>query len=578
MMIRQSLLRWFPVLAGSLVLMGCASTASPPPAVDEARVIDRSATGGVAERRGDVIYQLLLGEFAGQRDQLSTAVDAYLAAARSSDDPRVAERATRIALYAGDTEATLAAADRWQALEPGNTEVIQVLASLHLKQGRGEQAAAALAQLIRASAPDTDDGIRRAAGLLVHEAGGELAVELMQDIVEAHPDSAVAHFALSRIAQREGRSALAVRAVERALALDPKLEEARLYYVGLLNDIGEVERAIDQLRQAVANSPDNRKLRLTLARLLVERGELEAAKGHFEKLQEMDAENAEIRFALALLAFDLDQFDEAAERFRALLDDEEQRDQAAYYLGRLAEERGDLQRARSFYEDVNREPMRLEAQIRIAGLMRDAGRDQAAHDYLERLRKAYAGEDDALKQVFLVEAEWLREDGEFAAALGLYDQALEAFPGDQDILYARALTADKLGRMDRLEADLRAILENDPDNVNALNALGYTLANRTDRLDEARELIERAFEQRPEDPAILDSMGWVHFRLGEPRKAREYLEAAHARVNDPEIAAHLGEVLWALGERDRAREIWSEAREQFPGAEILEDTIRRLTR
>ena len=227
-----------------------------------------------------------------------------------------------------------------------------------------------------------------------------------------------------------------------------------------------------------------------------------------------------------------------------------------YYLGQIAEISDDLGEALSSYVKVDRGEYFLNAQIRIAVILARLGDIDKAREHLQSLRSKDPAQST---RIYRAEAEILSRHDRLEDSLSVYDHAIEERPDNVDLLYARAMLAEKLDRLDILERDLRTILTNDPDNADALNALGFTLADRTNRYDEALKLLERALELKPDDYYVIDSMGWVLYRMGRLEEAVEFLQRAFMLSNDPEVAAHLGEVLWVMGRKDAARKIWDSA-------------------
>jgi tetratricopeptide (TPR) repeat protein len=249
-------------------------------------------------------------------------------------------------------------------------------------------------------------------------------------------------------------------------------------------------------------------------------------------------------------------------------------DQAAFYLGWLAEEDGQIDPAMEWYAKVGRGETHSEARMRAARLIADQDLE-AAREILQRLRGDASSQEEEVR-IVQVEAGLLADHLDSDAVYAFYDQALERYPGDPELLYARAMYAVGIDDIHILEQDLRAILEQDPEHADALNALGYTLADRTDRYQEAHDYIQRAYQLNPESPAILDSMGWVLYRLGNLEEALEYLRKAYEMVEDGEIASHYGEVLWYSGEQEQARQVWDKAREAEPDNEYLRETLERI--
>jgi len=274
---------------------------------------------------------------------------------------------------------------------------------------------------------------------------------------------------------------------------------------------------------------------------------------------------------LGVLSLQLEDPDSARDYFVQLRETGARQDDSAYYLGQVEEMAESWDSALSWYRKAEGERT-LEARIRMAYISARQGQVGPAREILHQLREQWP--DDA-PTLYLIEAQILAEQELPEQAMAVYDEALEAFPGNHDLLYGRGLHAITLDRLERMESDFRAILAEDPENADALNALGYSLADRTDRYAEALGYIERALALKPDDAAILDSMGWVQYRLGKPEEALEYLKRALSQMPDGEIAAHLGEVLWSLGRRDEAWSTWEEALARDPENKHLQKVMGR---
>jgi len=280
-----------------------------------------------------------------------------------------------------------------------------------------------------------------------------------------------------------------------------------------------------------------------------------------------------VHYALGLLLLQTNRAEEAKQQFVALLRLGQRTDAARYYLGQIAENADQTDTAISEYKRVSRGEHYLNAQIRAAVLLAENGDITTARSHLHGLPQPSAQQ---AVRIYRAEAEILSRVDDLQGAMAVYDRALVEYEGNQDLLYARAMLAERLDRIDILEADLNSILSKDPDNADALNALGFTLADRTDRHEEALVLIERAIAIKPDDFYIVDSMGWVLYRLGRYEESLNYLQRALVLSNDPEVAAHLGEVLWVIGKRDAAREVWDTALQTTPEDQRLLEVIKRF--
>ncbi len=351
--------------------------------------------------------------------------------------------------------------------------------------------------------------------------------------------------------------------------IPPLLLRARL-----LQGLQRGEEAAKLLQKGLDKHPEDKRLRLAYARQLVELKRLDEAKSEFAGLVQQFPDDDDLRYSLALVCLEDEAWDEAATYLEELVARNAHTDAAHFNLGRIYEQRGDAESALIEYGLVGLGEDFLPAQVRQTEILFEQGRAAEAGNRLARSREA---QPDYAVQLYLIESEALANRQRLDESWQVIVKALEQFPGDTNLLYTRAMLAEKRGDLNGLERDLRDIIAREPDNATALNALGYTLADRTSRYEEAKALIEQAHQLNPEDAATLDSLGWVNYRLGNLDEAERHLRAALARFPDHEVAAHLGEVLWVQGKQREAREVWATALEAKPDSPILRATIKRLT-
>ena len=563
---------------GILLLAGCAAA---PQTVGEVTLAqtptdmpDTPVLQVQVELTTPLLYQLLVAEFAAQQGELHLAAQAYLQTARSTGDPRLASRATRMAVYARDMELALHTATLWVELEPEQIDARQSLAALLLRHGHVEPAMVHLHKMLTLAPQGVGHGFMLISNLLSQEGDRQLAMQIMRNLVDSHPDEPLAHYAYAHLANQLGALEHALQELNTLLSRWPEMLDARVLQARVYHSMGDTAAALQSMNTAVRQHSDNHQIRLIYARMLVDAGQLEEARSQFRLLQRNQPEDGDVIYALALLAMKAGDLSEAKRHFNQLIAIGERDEEARISLGQIALQNGKDAEAIGWFQSVGPESERyMEVQIQAARLILQQQNLAAALTYLRGL-SLHSQADIALR--YQGEADLLTSAGEHLQAMEVYDEAIALFMSHSDLLYGRALLAEKLDRLEQAEEDLRRILDQEPEHIHALNALGYTLVDRTDRYQEGLQYIMRAYQQRPDDPAILDSMGWAYFRLNELDKAEVYLRKAFSEYPDAEIGAHLGEVLWVRGKLDEARAIWRQAHELNAEHPVLLDTLQRL--
>ena len=522
----------------------------------------------------DAAYDLVVAEIALNQGDTALATERYLALAESQTNPAIAERAVRIAVYGQDLEAALAAAQRWIELEPDRIEARQVIAAIYIRQDKVDEAFTYIDSLIETSELEDAQLFPPLLGILAREKNVETVLAVSQRIADKHTDRAYAQFLHGMLAAQTGRSEAALEYLDRSLELD-EIEGIHAARARVLLRLGRSGEAVVSLQKAVEQKPGDQTLRLTYARLLVDIKEYEKARAEFEKLLQAAPNDAELLYTLGLLSLESQRLDDAEKYMMMLIRLDERDGEAQYYLGRIYENRKQYEQAIEWYRQVLVGDYLFDARLRIADMMGLSGQTDAAIEHLDAMLKG-SQSNGSLVRIYVAKGELLRLAHRYEESLAVFNTALEIVPGNSDLLYARALVAERLGRIDQLEADLRFILKAEPDNAHALNALGFTLADQTDRYEEAYGYLKRAIEIMPDDPAIIDSLGWVQYRLGNYEESVRLLRKALSRFDDPEIAAHLGEVLWVSGNQQEARGIWQKALEKSPDDPVLLKVMQRF--
>jgi tetratricopeptide (TPR) repeat protein len=518
----------------------------------------------------DILFKFLVAEVAGQRGAIGIAQSTYLDLARQTRDPRIARRAAEVSAFARDPAGALEATRLWAAAEQDSPRAQQMLAALLLNEGRLDEAEPVLRALLK---EDAANGFLHLSALMGKMRDSVPALELVERLAADYPALPEARFAVAQAAASAGRFEAAIAALQQADKLRPGWEPAALLQVQILGK-SSLADAIAFMRTFLAAHPGAREVRLAYARALVNANQFPEARAEFTRLTRDFPGNPEVSFAAGLLTLQMGDAAAAHEMLaRALEYSPRDPDAVHYYLGQAAEQMKQPEAAARHYADVGGGSYLVPARTRQAVLLARSGKPEEGRALLAATRGENDGQNVRLIQA---RAELLRDSKEHAAVFDVLSEGLKRYPDAADLLYDRAMAAEKLGQLDVLEADLRRVIVLRPDDAQAYNALGYTLADRTSRLAEAVVLLDKALALAPEDPFILDSVGWAQYRSGNLARAQEYLERAYRVRPDPEIAAHLGEVLWARGQRAEAGQLWQTSLQSHPQNEVLLETLRRL--
>jgi len=563
-----------PAIAFTCALLAACSTQAPAPQPggDSAAGEEKGSATSVAERPipADSLYPLLVGEFALRQRDYDVALQEYMAQSQLLRDPGLSEHTTHLAQFLQRGDDALRSAQLWVELAPDSIEANHTLAELLIAQGRNVEALPYLATVER------QGGTANFPALLsnYNQLGEYRQDELRRgvaDLLREFPDNTRLLLTTALIHAQNQELDQALDDLDKLFRVEPDQPQALLLEARILVE-QEARNPYARLERVLREHPDAKMLRLQYAGLLAAT-DMKAAREQFEILSSQAPQDADLLFSLALINREIGDDEQASAYLRQTIALGRRTDEAFYYLGRIAEENNQPEQAIAYYRQVQEGEEYLAASGRIGLIMIQSGELERSRNWFSKQRELHP---EHSTQFYGLEADLLIQEGYETEAMEVLDAALKESPDNMSLLYARAMLSEKRDDLAGMERDLRAILADDPDNATALNALGYTLADRTKRYDEALQLITRALELEPDEPAILDSMGWIMYRTGHYDESLEFLRRAYTNFPDPEVAAHLGEVLWVKGDQDAARQVWGEALERDPEHPVLLGTLERL--
>ncbi len=560
------------------LLAACASTEPPQHALSKTHVAPAAIDTPPVRRdypvrpfRTQTFYDLLVAEFAGTRGNLSLALENYRRQARITRDPGVIARAVSTASYQKNNAALQELGPLWAEIEPKSIQAHN------------------MAFYAEAQKANLDIAFEHALYLLSRDNGKYLVLlpsytarldsQKRLNLLN-HYEAGEQHYPHNRnlllgkilLLAQLARIDEAISTANDVLSREPDDQPVRLVVAQILHKAGRHEASINELAKGLKYAPKSQQLQLQLIRFMAE-SNLPLAIKKMSSLAEQETDNDKFKLALALLHRENNSPLQARKIYQALITKNRMVSQAHFQLATMDQKDQLLDNAIQHYRMVSDNKLFLPATVRLTTLLANQNQLNDARLYLHKLRLDYPAQ---ARNFYQIEGQLLIQQQHYKSAQSLLDEGLAEHPGDIDLLYSRSLNNEKLGNLAATEEDLRTIIQSDSNNASALNALGYTLANRTERYDEALKLIQRALAIKPNDPAIRDSLGWVHFKRGEYDAALGHLRAAMNTMPDPEVAAHLIEVLWATGEEEEARSIWKDAIDVNPSSKSLLDTLQRL--
>ena len=555
------------LMAVIVLTTACASLTSP--SVEQAVVAPKAQT-----LDGDLLYELLAAEFAGNAGDLEASVNFYQQAAKHSNDSRIAARAAYIALYDKKYEQTLELLDRWRELDPEDQDINRIYAMSYLYLNRSAEALPYVQAVLEQAGGSNKEKAMVVKKLLGEDIAAQVSFDLLEALNQVQADNPQMLILQAKFAAQLEQYEKSIELLDRTLELDDSLVDVYLIKARIYRAQGNRDAAKAVIEQVLKDHPDNIALRMQYAHMLVEDKDYKAASEQYLYVQKKQPDNVEVLLNLALLYIETERLDEAAELLSHLIELDKKTDIANYYLGRIEQNKEQYKSAIAHYIKVENGTYVFEAKLRIASLFARLDRTDEA---IEQLNVLVEDTESWSKRVraYLAQGEIFRSRQRYQDAFDMYSRALSHNREDINLLYARALIAEKVDRVDIAESDLLKVLSIEPKNSDALNALGYTLADKTERYQEAKEYIQKAAELVPDDPAIMDSLGWVNYRLGELQEALKWLSMAFEKLEDAEIAAHYGEVLWHTNQKDKAREIWQKGQAVDAKHPVLVDTLKK---
>jgi len=521
----------------------------------------------------DVLFMLLTAELAGQRGQYDIALEGYMEAAKRVHDPRFAERAAMIAMYMKDSNKTNEAVALWLRQDPKNQTARKIAALSALRAGNKKAAAEHLNVLLNVDPASFENALLELASVLQKDGKINAVYDALDALSIQHPDQAVIFYMQSLLAMQKKDKNLAETKIQQALKVQPGWDKALIFQAQIAVFSGDVNKAKSLLKEATLKYPDNSKINKMFAQVLIKAEDYEEAGEVYQGIISADPKDFESQFALGLVHLQLEQDEQAEDIFKKLLDQPEWKYQSIFYLGKIEEKRDHAEKALGWFDRVTDGPLVFDASISAISLL---AKDKQFDEATSRLSLLQAKFPKQKLRLLLVQAELYSQQKQFEKAFNLLTEALVDLPDQKELLYTRALMAERVDKPDIVEADLKKILAMDPNNVEALNALGYTLLNKPDRYADAEKYLQQALRLEPDQAVIIDSYGWLQFKLGNTEKALDYLQQAYEKQQENEIAAHLAEVLWALGKKDEAKKLFNKAIKNAPDDEYLLDFKRRI--
>ena len=538
--------------------------------------VDRADRMNLREE-SELVFNILSAEIAGRRGLVDIASENYYDASVATDDPRVSERAAKLALYARDWDRAGRASARWVKLEPESVEAWQLRAQASMHQRDVDTATDAMEQVVNLSDGGPGEVIPSLVDSILRQSDAELGSEVLKKLAARYPDNADTQYGIGRFAMSNGEREIALQSFERALEIDPDNVDALLARARMQLSAGDGDAGLEPVTAYLSRSPDDLSAQLGYARLLIETGKVDRAADQLEVIYQKFPTDADALYTIGLLALDITRVKSAESYLLSVVALDKHQDDANFYLGRISDSRNDYRQAIDRYKGVQGGDNFFAAQIRAGALHGQLGEVDESQQLFATLRTFT---DDKSLQIEIISSEsrMLNRNDMYDKSFEVLSGGLNQYNDDPALLYSRALVAERLDKRELFETDLKTVIEVQPDNSYALNALGYFLVDRNERLSEAEGYLVKAYELMPDDAAIIDSLGWLYYRQGRYADSIELLQKAYDLLPDTEIAAHLGEVLWVSGDQLNATKVWEEALSAEPDDDLLNRVMEKYIR
>ena len=560
------------MLIALFLLSGCTTAMRTIPPTPETKPLP---TTNITEDKtfdSETFYSLLVAEIAINRNRMDIAYSNYAQQVEKTQDLAVTERATRLALAVNNRPASLALAKQWKQLDPSNAEARYIVISELINNNQFTAAFEESYRLLEAGEMAGFYDIATQAADTQSTEVGTLA-NLYAKALDNYPQTEELWTGYSILLQANNQLPQALDAATQASNIQPIEVRALFQRARIFIAMGEVDEATNVFSSMVQQHPTNKQLRLRYANMLV-RSDLPEALKQYQLLAQQNPDDSNILLTIALIQQEQKLYDQAQKSYLELLSMNEHVDEAHFGLGEIADNQNQPELALRHYKAVNNGDRFMQAASSAADIIYQQDGLPASHEFLNIKRETATPEQQ--QALFILEADTLARSNLNDQAEAVYQQGLDKYPDSLGIIYARALHYANTGKIALAERDFIALLQQKPNHSAALNAYGYTLADSTTRFSEAKELIAKAYAIDSNEPAILDSMGWVEYKLGNLPDALTFLQQAMTLSPDHEIAAHLGEVLWHMGRKSDAIAIWKQGLSLNPESSILKKTLTRL--